>query len=554
MRVRWVLWFALVVCLSTVWISGVGAKEDAAYQKAMQLFEEARNLPPDDFIGKEILYRKAVTIYPEFAEAWNNLGNAYENLRQYGKARECYQRAIRIKPGLAAPYFGLGDIAFATGDYEEAKKWYEKGIALDPGDETAQKRLQLIESLLGKKTDLITAEEIVAAFSSMVTRGPGGVRSPSITFPEKTLPFDYNSAEIRPDARAQLNEIGKALSSPQLAQAVFEIAGHTCDLGSEGYNLVLSTKRAENVRKYLIENFAIAPYRLAAVGYGETSPLVPNTSEENRRINRRVEIRKIAERAEKPAANASEFSVKVDFLYLEGNRKVPMRQNMILTGDDNYQIFFRASHDCYVYILQVDSQNRIFQLFPNPEYTPYTNPVKAGKDYWIPDKDLYFFLDEVQGEETIYFFASRNRPVDVEEAIALSLQGESAPLKERLVLRGVGGSRQASPRVSTAEPPLSGGDYFYLVFSFYNSTAEAQPFSVPSPQPEPSQESVEILPSPSPEVVPSPSPSPRAVPSPSPSPKVVPSPSPSPEPLPPDFPDLPPGVATPVDFSPEVFG
>lgn len=67
------------------------------------------------------------------------------------------------------------------------------------------------------------------------------------------------------------------------------IEGHTDNTGSEAYNLDLSQRRAESVRRFLIKN-EIAPDRLMARGYGEIYPVAPNDTATGRQHNRRVEI------------------------------------------------------------------------------------------------------------------------------------------------------------------------------------------------------------------------------------------------------------------------
>jgi len=76
-------------------------------------------------------------------------------------------------------------------------------------------------------------------------------------------------------------------NNPRLS---IEVAGHTDDVGGDNENLELSRQRAKSVAKYLAESGA-AKSRLNAIGYGETKPKVPNTTEENRRQNRRIEWR-----------------------------------------------------------------------------------------------------------------------------------------------------------------------------------------------------------------------------------------------------------------------
>ena len=72
----------------------------------------------------------------------------------------------------------------------------------------------------------------------------------------------------------------------------FEIAGHTDNLGNARTNQQLSFERAQACVNYIVSK-GIAPYRLKAVGYGQTRPLAPNNIRENRAKNRRVEAKVI---------------------------------------------------------------------------------------------------------------------------------------------------------------------------------------------------------------------------------------------------------------------
>ena len=69
-----------------------------------------------------------------------------------------------------------------------------------------------------------------------------------------------------------------------------EIAAHTDSDGSENYNLTLSERRAESVVNYLTQ-YGIDLERLTPKGYGESDPIAPNDSNENKALNRRVEMR-----------------------------------------------------------------------------------------------------------------------------------------------------------------------------------------------------------------------------------------------------------------------
>jgi outer membrane protein OmpA-like peptidoglycan-associated protein len=102
--------------------------------------------------------------------------------------------------------------------------------------------------------------------------------------------FAYDKATLQQSSNQQLqNVLTLLLTNPELA---LEIQGHTDGDGGEDYNLKLSQGRAESVLDYLVL-FDIDPTRLRAKGYGESAPVAPNDSDENKAKNRRVELVKI---------------------------------------------------------------------------------------------------------------------------------------------------------------------------------------------------------------------------------------------------------------------
>lgn len=104
----------------------------------------------------------------------------------------------------------------------------------------------------------------------------------------ETIEFATNSAEIPPEAYPTLDYIAGFLLKYPFVR--LRIEGHTDATGDPAHNKKLSQKRAENIRQYFLRVTGHAPDQIVAVGYGSERPLVPNTTEENRARNRRVEF------------------------------------------------------------------------------------------------------------------------------------------------------------------------------------------------------------------------------------------------------------------------
>lgn len=103
--------------------------------------------------------------------------------------------------------------------------------------------------------------------------------------------FSRGKADLQPSGTRMLDEIGKLIAN--LPNNVM-VEGHTDNLPINNSqfenNWVLSSIRATTVIKYFTEKCKITPNRLSAAGYGEFRPLAPNTNEQKRAKNRRVDI------------------------------------------------------------------------------------------------------------------------------------------------------------------------------------------------------------------------------------------------------------------------
>jgi outer membrane protein OmpA-like peptidoglycan-associated protein/tetratricopeptide (TPR) repeat protein len=104
----------------------------------------------------------------------------------------------------------------------------------------------------------------------------------------KNIFFDTNKFDIKDESKSELQKLVDFLNLNPTVRV--EISGHTDDVGNEQLNQTLSENRAKAVYQYLIANKIVAT-RLVFKGYGETQPIVPNDTEEDRSRNRRTEIK-----------------------------------------------------------------------------------------------------------------------------------------------------------------------------------------------------------------------------------------------------------------------
>jgi outer membrane protein OmpA-like peptidoglycan-associated protein len=99
--------------------------------------------------------------------------------------------------------------------------------------------------------------------------------------------FSLNKSDLTAAAKTELDKAAKILKDNP--DEVLELQGNTCALGSEAYNKKLGDRRAKSVLDYLTSK-GISADRLKTVSFGLAKPVAPNTTEENRAKNRRVDL------------------------------------------------------------------------------------------------------------------------------------------------------------------------------------------------------------------------------------------------------------------------
>jgi outer membrane protein OmpA-like peptidoglycan-associated protein len=152
------------------------------------------------------------------------------------------------------------------------------GGAAEPAAAVNPAESKFVSSVRGRTTRSLSAserEEIAAIVKD----------KPKI---DLEITFDYNSADISAKSIPSVQALGRALSNAELKGSTFVVAGHTDAAGTEEYNQSLSERRADAIKKYLIDKYGIAGSDLVTVGYGKSK--LKDPSQPLAEANRRVQV------------------------------------------------------------------------------------------------------------------------------------------------------------------------------------------------------------------------------------------------------------------------
>ncbi len=184
--------------------------------------------------------------------------------------------------------FGIGQAAAGDDVTEDqilkalapAKKPLTRGLSAVPQEDPAAAAAEgrLLQTVRGRASRSLSAterEEIATIAKD----------KPNI---DLEITFDYNSADISPRSLPSVQALGRALTNPDLKGSTFVVAGHTDAAGGEGYNQELSERRADSIKRYLMDKYGIAAPDLVTVGYGKSK--LKDPSQPMAEVNRRVQV------------------------------------------------------------------------------------------------------------------------------------------------------------------------------------------------------------------------------------------------------------------------
>ena len=175
------------------------------------------------------------------------------------------------------------------------KKPLTRGLSVGPQQQvdpaTAAAESKLVQKVRGRSTRSLSVserEEIAAVVKD----------KPKI---DLEINFDYNSADISAKSLPSVAALGRALTNNDLKGSTFVVAGHTDAAGGEGYNQDLSERRADAIKRYLVDKYGVNGSDLVTVGYGKTQ--LKDPSQPMAEANRSVQVVNMENKA--TASNAS---------------------------------------------------------------------------------------------------------------------------------------------------------------------------------------------------------------------------------------------------------
>ncbi len=161
----------------------------------------------------------------------------------------------------------LNQDVVATGVVEEQVQTVEE---VTPTEEVVVEDVATMETLYNKNGLSITSEE----------------EAITLVMPTDVV-FDFDKYNVKDEFKSVLNLLAEALMANEDLKVTID--GYTDSIGNKEYNDVLSLKRANSARDYLVK-MGVAADRIETAGHGFDNPIASNDTEEGRAENRRVEV------------------------------------------------------------------------------------------------------------------------------------------------------------------------------------------------------------------------------------------------------------------------
>ncbi|WP_444995099.1 OmpA family protein [Aliikangiella sp. IMCC44359] len=163
-------------------------------------------------------------------------------------------------------------------------KKVQRSIPLSTPEKSSNIKKQTAQ-IIDQDKDGIT-DDLDYCFNTPIGTAVNLTGCPEIQKISLNIEFQTASDIVEKSFLHKIETVANYLKQQKTATVVIE--GHTDDLGTEKFNLALSNKRANSVVNLLVDRFKISADRVKGIGYGESRPLINNTTPESRAKNRRV--------------------------------------------------------------------------------------------------------------------------------------------------------------------------------------------------------------------------------------------------------------------------
>lgn len=262
------------------------------------------------FIAEDFALRADVRYLLDFPEPENNLLYSAGLFMQFGGAAPAPAPVVMEKPAVAptpAPVLAIAPIdSDGDGIADDLDKCpgtpkgavvNKVGCPLDSdGDGVADYMDKCPATPKGAPVDKVGCPldsdgDGVADYLDKCPGTPSGVSVDAVGCPTKLtlkINFGHDSNKIGPEFDGEISKAAQCIND--YPGNLVYIDGHTDSRGSAEYNQLLSEKRAAAVKNRLIEKFNIPASRMTARGFGESTPVADNKTEEGRLQNRRVDV------------------------------------------------------------------------------------------------------------------------------------------------------------------------------------------------------------------------------------------------------------------------
>ena len=208
-------------------------------------------------------------------------------------------------------------------------------------------------------------------------------KSVTITLASDVL-FDSDSADLSAQADTTLKKAADQLSTYPGGQVT--IVGHTDDVADDAHNQDLSQRRAQAVSDRLGQLASMSAYSVSVSGKGESEPRVPNDSDENRQLNRRVEITLVPTQ-ESSTKSPTGTSKDADKGSGKGGGDLPKAEGPVAKGSEGVTVKRGGGDDKLTFVLK-EVTRRGKYLVGEVKATGGPGGTKTGPAPWLQPTQL----------------------------------------------------------------------------------------------------------------------------------------------------------------------